>query len=139
MSFDPITYGMCKKLVESGDNGGSQRNCFDLTTYPGDDGVSVCSTLLALCFQGGGSVDVSGEAIRFLNEGLNNSENTSIQIDMGDGNPYELFPTFVQHCSKGKIYTFNLIVPVGEAISTFLIFLNCANRSDSIDVEVLVS
>lgn len=143
MSFDPINYGMCKKLVESGNNGGSQRECFDLNLYPGEttegDTTTVGMATLNLCFAGGGNISVSGDAIKHLIEGLNKSENTSVSLDMGDGNPYELFPTFVQHCTNGKIYTFNLIVPMGDAISTFLIFLICTNAWDTIELEVHVS
>lgn len=143
MSFDPITYVMCKKLFESGNNGGSQRNCFNLNLYPGEttegDTTTVGMATLNLCFAGGGNISVSGDAIKHLIEGLNKSENTSVSLDMGNGAPVEIFPSYVQHLTTGKLYAFMLSSIMNGSVASFMIFLNCANRSDSVDVEVYVT
>ena len=139
MSFDPITYGMCKKLVESG----SQRNCFNLNLYPGEttegDTTTVGMATLGLCFAGGGNISVSGDAIKHLKEGLNKSENTSVSLDMGSGMPVEIFPSYVQYLTGGKLYAFMLSSTMNGSVASFLIFLNCSNAPDHIDIEVYVT
>lgn len=139
---DAGTYNLKIELLEVSDMSSYKRKVFDLNQYQGivDDSTenSVTGALLSLLFQGGGESVIVSDNIELLRDGLNNSENTSIKIDMGDGEPIEIFPSFVIHREGGKRYAFNMSALMDGVVASFLIYLDCAT-TDSIYIEVFVA